>query len=251
LIELAGVEKVYRTGKVEFPALRGVDLAIEDGDMVAIVGPSGSGKSTIMNMITGIDRSSAGTVTVRGERIDEMSEEQLAVWRGKNVGVVFQFFQLLPTLTALENAMLPLDFARRGSKRERRERALHNLELVGLADMGDRLPSEMSGGQQQRVAIARALASYPTLVIGDEPTGNLDTKTRGGDVRAAPARLRRGRDGALCHARPRVGRAREPDDHDPRRPRRGRVRRRSCPPPSCASPSPISRGARRARSSPF
>jgi len=177
LIELVGVEKVYRTGKVEFPALRGVDLAIGSGDMVAIVGPSGSGKSTIMNMITGIDRPTAGTVTVRGERIDRMSEEELAVWRGRHVGVVFQFFQLLPTLTALENAMLPLDFARTGSKRERRERALHNLELVGLVDMADRLPSEMSGGQQQRVAIARALASYPTLVIGDEPTGNLDTKT--------------------------------------------------------------------------
>jgi putative ABC transport system ATP-binding protein len=177
LIRLEGVEKVYRTGKVEFPALRGIDLTIADGEMVAIVGPSGSGKSTIMNMITGIDRPTAGTVTVREERIDRMSEEELAVWRGHHVGVVFQFFQLLPTLTALENAMLPLDFARQGSKRERRARALHNLELVGLADMADRLPSEMSGGQQQRVAIARALASYPTLVIGDEPTGNLDTKT--------------------------------------------------------------------------
>ena len=177
LIELTGVEKVYRTGKVEFPALRGVDLTIADGEMVAIVGPSGSGKSTIMNMITGIDRPTAGTVTVDGERIDLMSEEDLAVWRGRRVGVVFQFFQLLPTLTALENAMLPMDFARRGSKRERRERAAHNLELVGLDGMGDRLPAEMSGGQQQRVAIARALASYPTLVIGDEPTGNLDTTT--------------------------------------------------------------------------
>jgi len=177
LIELAGVQKVYRTGKVEFPALRGVDLTIADGEMVAIVGPSGSGKSTIMNMITGIDRPTAGTVTVDGERIDLMSEEDLAVWRGRRVGVVFQFFQLLPTLTALENAMLPMDFARRGSKRERRERAAHNLELVGLDGMGDRLPAEMSGGQQQRVAIARALASYPTLVIGDEPTGNLDTTT--------------------------------------------------------------------------
>ncbi len=177
LIELAGVKKVYRTGKVDFPALQGVDVTVADGEMVAIVGPSGSGKSTIMNMITGIDRPTAGTVTVRGERIDRMSEEELAVWRGRHVGVVFQFFQLLPTLTALENAMLPLDFARRGSKRERRERALHNLELLGLADMADRLPSEMSGGQQQRVAIARALASYPTLVIGDEPTGNLDTQT--------------------------------------------------------------------------
>jgi putative ABC transport system ATP-binding protein len=177
LIELEGVTKVYKTGKLEYPALRGIDLTIADGDMVAIVGPSGSGKSTIMNMITGIDRPTSGTVTVRGERIDQMSEEELAAWRGRHVGVVFQFFQLLPTLTALENAMLPLDFARRGSKRERRERALQNLELVGLTDFADRLPSEMSGGQQQRVAIARALASYPTLVIGDEPTGNLDSVT--------------------------------------------------------------------------
>jgi len=135
LIELVDVKKVYRSGKLEYPALRGIDLSIADGQMVAIVGPSGSGKSTIMNMITGIDRPSAGTVTVGGERIDRMSEEQLAVWRGRHVGVVFQFFQLLPTLTALENAMLPLDFARRGPRRERRERALHNLELVGLAEM--------------------------------------------------------------------------------------------------------------------
>jgi putative ABC transport system ATP-binding protein len=177
LIELAGVTKVYRTGKLEYPALRGIDLTIDDGEMVAIVGPSGSGKSTIMNMITGIDRPTTGSVTVGGERIDSMSEEELAAWRGRHVGVVFQFFQLLPTLTALENSMLPLDFARRGAKAERRRRALHNLELVGLLDMADRLPSEMSGGQQQRVAIARALASYPTLVIGDEPTGNLDTAT--------------------------------------------------------------------------
>ncbi len=177
LIELAGVEKVYRTGKVEFPALRGVDLSIADGDMVAIVGPSGSGKSTIMNMITGIDRPSAGTVTVDGQRIDEMSEEELAIWRGQSVGVVFQFFQLLPTLTALENAMLPLDFSRRVPKRERRALALHNLELVGLADRAHSLPSELSGGQQQRVAIARALAADPPLLIGDEPTGNLDTRS--------------------------------------------------------------------------
>jgi len=177
LIELAGVHKVYKTGKLEYPALRGIDLSIAEGDMVAIVGPSGSGKSTIMNMITGIDRPTAGTVVVGGAKIHEMSEEQLAIWRGQHVGVVFQFFQLLPTLTALENAMLPLDFARSGTKAERRDRAMHNLELVGLADRADYLPSELSGGQQQRVAIARALASYPTLVIGDEPTGNLDTQT--------------------------------------------------------------------------
>jgi putative ABC transport system ATP-binding protein len=177
LIELAGVEKVYRSGSVAYPALRGVDLTIEEGEMVAIVGPSGSGKSTVMNMITGIDRPSAGTVTVDGRRIDEMSEEELAIWRGRRVGLVFQFFQLLPTLTALENAMLPLDFTRHVAKRERRAVALRNLELVGLADKADNLPSELSGGEQQRVAIARALAADPPLLIGDEPTGNLDTHT--------------------------------------------------------------------------
>jgi putative ABC transport system ATP-binding protein len=177
LIELAGVEKEYRTGRVAYRALRGVDLTIDAGDMVAIVGPSGSGKSTIMNMITGIDRPTAGTVTVDGRRIDEMSEEELAAWRGERVGVVFQFFQLLPTLTALENAMLPLDFTRRVPKRERAPLALRNLELVGLADKAGNLPAELSGGQQQRVAIARALAADPPLLIGDEPTGNLDTRT--------------------------------------------------------------------------
>lgn len=179
LIELAGVHKVYRTGKLEYPALRGVDLAIEGGDMVAIVGPSGSGKSTIMNMITGIDRPTSGKVVVDGQRIDQMSEEELAIWRGRSVGIVFQFFQLLPTLTALENAMLPLDFSRRVPRRERAELAMRNLDLVGLGDKGDRLPSELSGGEQQRVAIARALAADPPLLIGDEPTGNLDTRTAG------------------------------------------------------------------------
>jgi putative ABC transport system ATP-binding protein len=177
LVELAGVEKTFRMGKVDYRALRGVDLTIGAGEMVAVVGPSGSGKSTILNMITGIDRPTAGTVTFDGRRLDEMSEEQLAVWRGAHVGIIFQFFQLLPTLSALENAVLPLDFLRRGSKRERFERAQHNLELVGLGEKADRLPAELSGGEQQRVAIARALAADPTLVIGDEPTGNLDTVT--------------------------------------------------------------------------
>ena len=119
LIQLEGVVKIYRTGKLEYPALRGVDLEIDSGEMVAVVGPSGSGKTTIMNMITGIDRPTEGSVTVDGQPVDALSEEQLAIWRGRNVGIVFQFFQLLPTLTALENAMLPLDFARRGSKHER------------------------------------------------------------------------------------------------------------------------------------
>ena len=179
VIELVQVEKSYRMGRVEYPALRGVDLTIGVGELVAIVGPSGSGKTTILNLVSGIDRPTSGSVTVDGLRIDELGEEELAVWRGEHVGVVFQFFQLLPTLSALENAVLPLDFARRGSKRERFERARHNLDLVGLADKVDHLPAELSGGEQQRVAIARALAADPKLVVGDEPTGNLDSVTAG------------------------------------------------------------------------
>jgi putative ABC transport system ATP-binding protein len=177
LIALAGVEKSYRMGRLDYPALRGIDLVIGSGELVAIVGPSGSGKTTILNLVTGIDRPTAGTVSIDGRRIDSMSEEELAVWRGEHVGVVFQFFQLLPTLSALENAVLPLDFARRGSKRERFERARHNLDLVGLGDKVDHLPAELSGGEQQRVAIARALAADPKLIVGDEPTGNLDSVT--------------------------------------------------------------------------
>ncbi len=177
LIELTGVEKSYRMGKLDYAALRGVDLAIDEGEMVAVVGPSGSGKSTILNMVTGIDRPSVGTVTFDGVRLEELSEEQLAVWRGANVGIVFQFFQLLPTLSALENAVLPLDFLHRGSRRDRVEGARRNLELVGLGDKADHLPMELSGGEQQRVAIARSLAADPRLIVGDEPTGNLDTHT--------------------------------------------------------------------------
>jgi putative ABC transport system ATP-binding protein len=177
LIEVRAVEKVYRSGKMEYKALRGIDLTVQRGEMVAVVGPSGSGKSTVLNVLTGIDRPTTGSVTVAGRRISEMSEEDLAAWRGEHVGIVFQFFQLLPTLTALENAMLPMDFAKRGTKKERSEVAQRNLERVGLAGSADHLPSELSGGEQQRVAIARALANEPELIIGDEPTGNLDTQT--------------------------------------------------------------------------
>ena len=183
IIELAGVEKTYRTGGARgtsFRALRGVDLVIGPGEMVAIIGPSGSGKTTIINLIAGIDRPTAGTVTVNGSRLDQMSEEQLAVWRGRTIGIVFQFFQLMPTLTAAENATLPLDLARRGAARERKAIARRNLATVGLEDRGNRLPTELSGGEQQRVAIARAMACQPPILLGDEPTGNLDTEmTRG------------------------------------------------------------------------
>jgi putative ABC transport system ATP-binding protein len=189
IIELAGVEKTYRSGGgkgrgrgeagrgrgTSFRALRGVSLSIAAGEMVAITGPSGSGKTTIINLIAGIDRPSAGTVTVNGSRLDQMTEEQLAVWRGRTVGVVFQFYQLMPTLTAQENATLPLDLARLGPARERRAAASRHLAAVGLGDRGDRLPLELSGGEQQRVAIARAMACGPPILLGDEPTGNLDT----------------------------------------------------------------------------
>ena len=179
LVEMRGVEKVYRTGKLEFAALRGVDLVIGPGEMVAVVGPSGSGKTTILNMITGIDRPTAGEVIVAGAHLNSMSEEQMARWRGETVGIVFQFFQLLPTLTALENAALPMDFVRRWKPSERWERAERHLEAVGLGAKGNHLPLELSGGEQQRVAIARCLACDPQLVVGDEPTGNLDSETGG------------------------------------------------------------------------
>jgi putative ABC transport system ATP-binding protein len=178
IIELTGVEKIYRTPGsrgVSFPALRGVDLAIAAGEMVAVTGPSGSGKTTIINLIAGIDRPTAGTVTVDGSRLDQMTEEQLAAWRGRTIGIVFQFFQLMPTLTAIENATLPLDLARRGPAHERRATAVRNLATVGLGDRGSWLPAELSGGEQQRVAIARAMACQPPILLGDEPTGNLDT----------------------------------------------------------------------------
>jgi putative ABC transport system ATP-binding protein len=177
VIELAGVEKTYRSGRVGLRALRGVDLVVAAGEMVAITGPSGSGKTTIVNLIAGIDRPTAGTVMVNGSRLDQMTEEKLAAWRGHNIGIVFQFFQLLPTLTAAENAVLPLDLARLGSRHDRRARASRHLATVGLRDRGDRLPLELSGGEQQRVAIARAMACEPKILLGDEPTGNLDTDT--------------------------------------------------------------------------
>jgi putative ABC transport system ATP-binding protein len=179
LVSLVGVEKTYRTGKVAFEALKGVDLDITVGEMVAIVGPSGSGKTTLVNLIAGIDQPTAGSVTVNGSRLDLMGEEELAVWRRANVGMVFQFFQLMPTLSALDNTLLPMELARRGSRRRRRDDARGLLSAVGLEDRGGRLPAELSGGEQQRVALARAMACRPRIIIGDEPTGNLDTETAG------------------------------------------------------------------------
>ncbi|HCU97559.1 MAG TPA: ABC transporter ATP-binding protein [Actinobacteria bacterium] len=177
LVVLAGVEKTYHSGRVPFRALRGIDLEIQAGEMVAITGPSGSGKTTIVNLIAGIDRPSAGTVTVNGTRLDLLKEEDLAIWRRANIGLVFQFFQLMPTLSALDNTMLPMELARQGSRRKREAHARALLTSVGLASGGSRLPVELSGGEQQRVALARAMAGQPRILIGDEPTGNLDSET--------------------------------------------------------------------------
>lgn len=177
LIELRKVSKAYNIAAGKFLALKEVDMGAEAGEFVAVVGKSGSGKSTLINMITGIDTPTSGEVFVAGTAVHEMDQEQLAVWRGRNVGVVFQFFQLLPTLTVAENIILPMDFCNTFPVNERRERAISLLEKVGIAEQADKLPADLSGGQQQRAAIARALANDPPLIVADEPTGNLDSHT--------------------------------------------------------------------------
>jgi putative ABC transport system ATP-binding protein len=177
IIALRGVTKTYETPAGAFTALDGIDLTAAAGDFLAIVGKSGSGKSTLINMITGIDRPTAGDIVIGGTHINDLAESPLALWRGTHVGVVFQFFQLLPTLTIAENVMLPMDFCNTLPSRQRRGRALELLELVGIAEQAEKLPAALSGGQQQRAAIARALANAPALLVADEPTGNLDSHT--------------------------------------------------------------------------
>jgi putative ABC transport system ATP-binding protein len=177
LIHLQQVVKAYETPAGLFTALDSVDLKVNAGEFVSIMGKSGSGKSTLINMITGIDRPTAGRVLVGGTAVHTLTEEQIAVWRGHTIGVIFQFFQLLPTLTAVENIMLAMDYSRRYPIGERPQRAMDLLERVGMADHAHTLPSALSGGQQQSVAIARALASDPPILAADEPTGNLDSAT--------------------------------------------------------------------------
>jgi ABC-type lipoprotein export system ATPase subunit len=177
MIDLHDVHKYYKTAISDYHALNSIDLQINAGEFVSIIGKSGSGKSTLLNMITGIDRPSTGEVFVNGTAVHTMGENRMARWRGKNLGIVFQFFQLLPTISVIENIMLPMDFCRTYPMRQREKRALELLELVELADHAYKLPTALSGGQQQRIAIARALANDPPVVIADEPTGNLDSKT--------------------------------------------------------------------------
>lgn len=177
LVQLSRVHKIYKTAAGEFTALQSIDLQIAIGEFIAIVGKSGSGKSTLLNMLTGIDRATSGEIVVNHQNLPNLSEDQMASWRGRNVGIVFQFFQLLPTLTVIENVMLAMDFCNVIPSRERRRRALALLTQVGVAEQAHKLPSMLSGGQQQRVAIARALANDPPILVADEPTGNLDSQT--------------------------------------------------------------------------
>ena len=177
MIDLRDVHKYYKTAVGDYHALNSIDLQINAGEFVSIIGKSGSGKSTLLNMITGIDHPTTGEVYVNGTAVHELNENRMARWRGKNLGIVFQFFQLLPTISVIENIMLPMDFCRTYPMREREQRALDLLEMVELKEHAYKLPTALSGGQQQRVAIARALANDPPVIIADEPTGNLDSKT--------------------------------------------------------------------------
>jgi putative ABC transport system ATP-binding protein len=177
LIELSQVTKTYDAAGGKFMALKGIDMQVGAGEFVAVVGKSGSGKSTLINMITGIDNPTSGEILVASTPVHGLDQEQLAVWRGRNVGIVFQFFQLLPTLTVVENVSLPMDFCAMYPSRERSARALDLLEKVGIAEQANKLPADLSGGQQQRAAIARALANDPQILVADEPTGNLDSQT--------------------------------------------------------------------------
>jgi putative ABC transport system ATP-binding protein len=193
LIRLERILKSYQTPAGEFIALRDVDLSIGAGEFVAVVGKSGSGKSTLINMITGIDRPTAGEIYIADTAIHKLAEGPMAEWRGRNIGVIFQFFQLLPMLSCIENVMLPMDFCRMFKPSEREERARHLLQQVEMADEAHKLPSEISGGQQQRVAIARAMANDPPVIVADEPTGNLDTRSADSVFKLFEDLVRRGK----------------------------------------------------------
>ncbi len=176
IIDLRAVVKVYETPAGPFTALKGIDLTVERGEFLAVVGKSGSGKSTLINMFTGIDHPTDGEVIVAGTPIRHLNEGKMAEWRGRTMGIVFQFFQLLPTLTVVENVMIPMDLAGMYGLSERHARAMHWLEQMGMADDANKFPAVLSTGQAQRAAIARALANDPPILVADEPTGNLDTR---------------------------------------------------------------------------
>lgn len=175
LIEISALEKIFKSAAGQAHVLRNINIEIQSGEFISIVGRSGSGKSTLVNMLTGIDHPTSGLVRIGETQLAGMPEGKMAQWRGRMIGIVFQFFQLLPTLTLLENVLLPMDFCNMYAPSEREERAMHLLERVNLADLADTLPGAVSGGQQQSAAVARALANDPPIIMADEPTGNLDS----------------------------------------------------------------------------
>ncbi len=176
LIRIQGVKKAYRRDSLEIPVLDGIDLEVQEGEFVSLMGPSGSGKTTLLNLLAGIDRPSQGRVEVAGEEISKLSESQLAAWRSRHIGFIFQLYNLIPVLTAFENVELPLLLTKL-SKKERHEHVMSVLKIVGLEDRVHHYPRQLSGGQEQRVAIARALVSDPVLLLADEPTGDLDGRS--------------------------------------------------------------------------
>ena len=193
LIEMRQVVKTYSTTAGDFPALRGIDADFHSGEFVAIMGRSCSGKSTLVNMITGIDRPTSGRVRIGGVYVHELGESEMARWRGRNLGIVFQFYQLLPSLSLIENAMLPMDLCQMCPTGERAERAMALLALVGLEEVAHKMPSAVSGGEQQRAAIARALANDPPIIVADEPTGNLDSQAAESVMRVFEGLRKRGK----------------------------------------------------------
>ncbi len=176
MITVNNVIKTYKTGSVDYPVLKGVNFHIKKGEFVLIMGKSGSGKSTLLNILTGVDKATSGDVIVNNHNIIKYSEKMITAWRGKNIGIVFQFFQLIPTLSVLENVLLPMDLVNKIPAKDRTEKALELLDHVGLKSHADKMPTSLSGGEQQRVAIARSMANDVNLIIADEPTGNLDSK---------------------------------------------------------------------------
>ena len=177
MIQLCNVSKSYQGIGSKYPALFNINLEISQGENVFIIGKSGSGKSTLLNLITGIDRADQGQIIVNNQHLEKMTESQLAQWRGKNVGIVFQFHQLLPSLSAIDNILFAMELVNSIPKSERKKRAAELLQQVGLLEKSQKYPNELSGGEKQRVAIARALANDPILLVADEPTGNLDSQT--------------------------------------------------------------------------
>jgi putative ABC transport system ATP-binding protein len=173
LVEIRGLAKSYRRGTEEIRVFEGVDLDIKAGEFLALMGPSGSGKSTLLNILAGLDTPTSGSVVVEGQEITRMNAKQLATWRSTHIGFIFQFYNLLPVLTAAQNVELPLLLTHL-SKKQRRDHVMASLEMVGLTDRSEHFPRQLSGGQQQRVGIARAVVSDPTIILGDEPTGDLD-----------------------------------------------------------------------------